>query len=68
MAELKTIAIVLSVTAIPAEPMSSKGLRPTRSINAMATSVVAMFVMEVITVMVKDELSPNPTACHSTFE
>ncbi|SHT16715.1 Uncharacterised protein [Mycobacteroides abscessus subsp. abscessus] len=43
-------------------------MRPTRSISAMATSVVAILVIEVITVMVKDELSPNPTACQSTFE
>ncbi|SKU92217.1 Uncharacterised protein [Mycobacteroides abscessus subsp. abscessus] len=60
--------MVPRVAAIPAEPMSNNGLRPTRSISAMATSVVAILVIEVITVMVKDELSPNPTACQSTFE
>ena len=53
---------------MPAEPISNSGLRPTLSINAIAMSVVAMFVIEVITVMMNAWLSPNPTACHSTLE
>ena len=64
----KITAIVPSVTAIPTEPTSSNGLRPTLSISAMAISVVAMLVTEVITVMMNDWLSSNPTASHSTLE
>ncbi len=61
-------AIVPSVTAMPTEPISSSGLRPTLSISAIAISVVAMLVTEVITVMTNAWLSPNPTASHSTLE
>ena len=48
---LKTIAIVANVTAMPDEPTSSSGLRPTLSISAIAISVVRMFVIDVITVI-----------------
>ena len=64
----KITAMVPSVTAIPVEPTRSSGLRPTLSISAIAISVVAMLVTEVITVIVNDELSSKPTACHRTFE
>jgi hypothetical protein len=53
---------------MPDEPTSSSGLRPTLSINAIAISVVRMFVIDVITVIVNDELSLKPTASHSTLE
>ena len=61
-------AIVPSVTAMPLDPINSSGLRPILSISAMAISVVRMLVTDVITVIVKDEFSPNPTACHNTLE
>lgn len=53
---------------MPADPISSSGLRPILSISAIAMSVVTMFTIEVMTVMVNDELSSKPTACHSTLE
>ncbi len=46
----KTTAIVISVTAIPDEPMSSSGLRPILSISAIAISVVNTLITDVITV------------------
>lgn len=61
------IAIVARVTAMPAEPTSSRGLRPTLSISAIAISVVAMLTTDVITVIVNDELSSKPTASHNTL-
>ena len=61
-------AMVASVIAMPAEPISNSGLRPILSISAMATSVVAMLTIEVMTVIRKDWLSSKPTACHSTLE
>ena len=42
--------IVISVTAMPEEPMSSSGLRPILSISAMAISVVNTLITDVITV------------------
>ncbi len=42
--------IVMSVIAMPDEPMSSSGLRPILSISAMAISVVSTLMTEVITV------------------
>ena len=50
----KMTAMVVSVTAMPAEPMSSSGFRPIRSINEMAISVVAMLTIDVMTVIKKD--------------
>jgi hypothetical protein len=38
-----TTASAPSVTAMPTEPIISSGLRPKRSIEAIATSVVTMF-------------------------
>src|SRR5450755_2094493 len=63
-----TTASVPRVTAIPIEPIISSGLRPKRSIEAIATSVVMMFTSPVITVMISESLSVNPAACHSTLE
>ena len=64
----KMTAMVASVSVIPAEPMSSRGLRPILSISMIAITVVRMFTTEVMTVMRNDELSSKPTASHSTFE
>src|SRR5450755_2261855 len=63
-----TIASAPSVTNIPIEPMISSGLRPKRSIEAIATRVVTTFTAPVITVMISELLSLNPAACHSTLE
>ena len=64
----KMNAIVANVTAIPAEPTSSSGLRPILSISAMAINVVAILTIEVMTVITNDWLSSKPTASHSTLE
>ncbi len=61
-------AIVPSVTAMPTEPTSSSGLRPTLSTSAIAISVVAMLVTDVMTVMMNAALSPNPTASQRMLE
>ena len=53
---------------MPAEPMSSNGLRPILSIKAMAISVVSTLITEVITVLMAATSALNPTACHSTLE
>src|SRR5882757_9410465 len=63
----KITAIVPSVTAMPVDPTSSSGLRPTLSISAIAINVVRMLMIDVITVMTNDELSVNPTASQSTL-
>src|SRR5450631_3007731 len=63
-----TTASVPRVTDMPIEPIISSGLRPKRSIEAIATSVVTMFTAPVITVMISESLSVNPAACHKTLE
>ena len=57
-----------SVIAIPTDPVSSSGRRPQRSISEIATSVVTTFTTLVITVMINELFSENPTDCHSTLE
>jgi hypothetical protein len=64
----KMAASAPSETAIPIEPTSSSGLRPKRSIVAIATSVVRMLVTLVITVMRRALLSENPTESQRTLE
>lgn len=64
----KMIAIVINVTAMPADPISSSGFRPILSISAMAISVVNTLITDVITVYTADSSALNPTACHSTLE
>src|SRR5450432_1057262 len=63
-----TTASVPRVMAMPIEPIISSGLRPKRSIEAIATSVVTMFTAPVITVISSELLALNPAACHSTLE
>src|SRR5450755_535253 len=63
-----TTASVARVMAMPIEPIISSGLRPKRSIEAIATRVVTTFTAPVITVMINELLSVNPAACHSTLE
>src|SRR5450755_3960020 len=63
-----TTASVPRVTTMPIEPIISSGLRPKRSIEAIATRVVTMFTAPVITVISSELLSVNPAACHSTVE
>ena len=46
----KMTDIVMSVTAMPDDPMSSSGLRPILSISAIAISVVSTLITDVITV------------------
>src|ERR1700694_5802800 len=55
-------------TAMPIEPIISSGLRPKRSIEAIATRVVTTFTTPVITVMISESLSVNPAACHTHLE
>src|SRR6476469_7102938 len=64
----KMIDIVIRVTAMPDDPMSSSGLRPILSISAMAISVVATLMTDVITVYTADWSALKPTACQSTLE
>ena len=64
----KMNAMVANVTAMPADPISSNGLRPILSISEIAINVVAILTIEVITVITKDWLSSKPTASHSTLE
>src|ERR1035441_7898976 len=63
-----TTASAPSVTAMPIEPIISSGLRPKRSIEAIATSVVTMLMAPVITVISSEVLELNPASCHSTVE
>ena len=53
---------------MPVEPIISSRRRPIRSMRAIATSVTAMLVMEVITVWARASRSVKPTACHSVVE
>ena len=64
----KMTDIVMSVTAMPDDPMSSSGLRPILSISAIAINVVSTLMTDVITVNIAESSALNPTACHSTLE
>ena len=64
----KTTVIVARVTNIPTEPISSSGLRPTRSINAIAMNVATMLTVELITPVSRASSSLKPTACHRVEE
>src|ERR1035437_5223800 len=63
-----TTASAPSVTAMPIEPIISSGLRPKRSIEAIATRGGRMFTAPVITGISSELLALNPAACHSTVE
>src|ERR1035437_2351225 len=63
-----TPASAPSVTAMPIEPIISSGLRPKRSIEAIATRVVTMFTAPVTPVISSELLALTPAACHSTVE
>ena len=65
---VKASAMIPSVTAMPTEPMSRSGRRPTLSMSAMAMNVTSTLVTEVIVEIMNDWLSSNPTACHSVVE
>ena len=67
-APAKVQLIAPRVRAITTEPISSNGLRPTRSMNRIATNVVITLVTEVITVTTRLSVVLKPTACHSTLE
>lgn len=64
----KTTVRTPSVIAMPREPMSNSGLRPTRSMNAMATNVKITFTAEMIVEVRKARLSSNPTALQIRLE
>ena len=53
---------------MPIEPMISSGLRPTRSIVAIAISVVTMLTIAVMTVILNESASLKPTASQRMFE
>src|SRR5882757_5716848 len=55
-------------TAMPAEPISARGLRPMRSISSIATRVPTMFTIEVDTLISSELDWVMPTDCHSTVE
>src|SRR5688572_30432835 len=61
-------AIRPSVSAMPAEPTSSSGLRPTLSTSAMATSVTSTLTTDVATVIENESASLKPTERHSVDE
>jgi hypothetical protein len=65
---VKQTAIMPRVTAMPADPISSSGRRPIRSMREMATRVTTTLVTLVITVMVSARDSVNPTERHSVVE
>jgi hypothetical protein len=66
---LKNVMAVVAIVIItPADPMSSSGFRPMRSIIAMATNVVAMLTTHVVVLMMKASSSWKPTLCHSAME
>src|SRR6476661_5716365 len=67
-AEEKARAMAPRDTAMPTEPASRMGLRPTRSTSAMATRVTRMLVMDVATEMARESFSWNPTAFHRVVE
>jgi hypothetical protein len=54
---LKNVMAIVIIT--PADPMSSSGFRPMRSIIAMATNVVAMLTTHVVVLMMKASSSWN---------
>ena len=64
----KMYARVSSPTDMPAEPSSSSGRRPKRSIARMATTVAAMLMPPLITEICSELLSVKPTACHRMLE
>ena len=53
---------------MPNDPPSSIGLRPTLSTMAMAISVTRTLVTEVMTVIVSESDSLNPTERHRLVE
>ena len=67
-AEWKQNAAVPSEMAIPAEPTSNNGFRPTRSMTAMATNVPTMLTKALTTLISRDRSAPNPTACQRVLE
>ena len=67
-APANTTVIVASVTDMPADPASSSGLRPSRSMSAIATKVMSTLTPVVTRAMVNDDFSPKPTASQSKSE
>ena len=53
---------------MPAEPTSSSGRRPTRSISEIATSVATMLMTPEMTEILSESSSLKPTACHRIDE
>ena len=64
----KTTASVPSVAAIPNEPTSRSGLRPTRSIRRIATIVKTTLTMLMIVEVLKASVSSKPTEAQIRFE
>ena len=65
LAELNAQAAVASEIAIPAEPMSSSGLRPILSTRAMAMNVPMMLMIELEKLISSESAWLMPTDCHS---
>src|ERR1700679_2529300 len=65
---VETTVSVASINAIPADPASNSGRRPSLSISAIATNVITTLTPVVTSAMVNDDFSPNPTASQSTSE
>ena len=58
--------MIASVTAIPMEPINNSGLRPSRSIRAIATRTDAIEMAPLRILILRASDSLNPTACHKT--
>ncbi len=67
-AKLNASAITPSDIAMPTDPVSRIGRRPTLSTSRMATIVTTTLVTDVITVISRELLSVKPTAFQSVVE
>lgn len=67
-AKPKITAMVASESVMPMEPITSNGLRPTRSMVEIATNVVRILITEEITLMMNALDALNPTAFHKVVE
>jgi hypothetical protein len=53
-----------SDTAMPAEPIRARGLRPTRSMNSIATTVPRILTIDVERLISREPDWSMPTDCH----
>ena len=58
--------MVLSVTAIPIEPVIRSGFRPIRSMSNIATTQAPMLTAPLITLISRASLSEKPADCQRT--